>query len=246
MSSGIYQIRNLINNHIYIGSAKNLKIRKRDHFNSLKAKRHINNYLQHTFDKYGEENFVFETLIICHPEMLLFYEQQFIDEWKPEYNLCPTAGNCLGRKHSEKTKRKISGTKRKNPYQASEETRKKQSLAHIGKQSNWLGKTASLKSREKMRNSALGRRASEVTKKKMSLARTGRSNTLIAKLFPGFISPDGIIYRNVINLCKFCKIHNLNYATMWRLTHGITKQSYGWTCYNGDNFIIINTDEIEK
>lgn len=85
-NSGIYQIRNKINNKIYIGSSKNLVERERTHFVNLRINHHTNKHLQASFNKYGSENFVFETLLTCHPDMLIWYEQQFLDQWKPEYN----------------------------------------------------------------------------------------------------------------------------------------------------------------
>lgn len=57
--SGIYQIRNLVNGKIYIGSSKNLKNRKcHDHLNTLKRNKHQNNHLQNAFNKYGKDNFI--------------------------------------------------------------------------------------------------------------------------------------------------------------------------------------------
>jgi group I intron endonuclease len=74
-SSGIYQIRNIVNNHIYIGSAKNFKTRWNTHLCNLRKGKHHSSHLQKAFRKYGEENFIFEILITCHPDTLLWYEQ---------------------------------------------------------------------------------------------------------------------------------------------------------------------------
>jgi group I intron endonuclease len=131
--SGIYCIRNKINNHIYIGSAVDLDKRRRGHSKDLRRMTHCNCYLQNAFNKYGIKNFSFKVLITCHPDMLLWYEQQFIDQWHPEYNICQIAGspaNNKGKKFSEAHKHKISeaGKGRKH----SEETRKKITLANIG------------------------------------------------------------------------------------------------------------------
>ncbi len=61
-TSGIYQIRNLINNKIYIGSSYNLDKRNKTHFKTLKLNTHSNRHLQDSFNIYGEKNFVFEIL----------------------------------------------------------------------------------------------------------------------------------------------------------------------------------------
>lgn len=88
---GIYQIRNIRNGKIYIGSSKNLDKRKYQHFRALKNKSHFNAYLQNAYNECSE-NFVFEILLICSEEMLTKYEQTFFDFLDPDYNLTKIAG----------------------------------------------------------------------------------------------------------------------------------------------------------
>lgn len=79
IQSGVYQIRNLITNDIYIGQSINLNRRKQHHLSSLKHSKHKSTYLQNAFNKYGEENFVFEILLICEPFELTYYEQKLVE-----------------------------------------------------------------------------------------------------------------------------------------------------------------------
>lgn len=65
MKSGIYQIRNINNNKLYIGSAVNLIKRKNGHFSALFKNKHENNKLQNAYNKYGKETFIFEILEYC-------------------------------------------------------------------------------------------------------------------------------------------------------------------------------------
>lgn len=58
----IYKITNLINNKCYIGQAKDYKVRFYAHKNNLKRNKHENQYLQNAWNKYGEENFLFEVI----------------------------------------------------------------------------------------------------------------------------------------------------------------------------------------
>jgi len=58
--SGIYKIINKVNGKYYIGSSNDIKGRWSEHKNDLKANRHDNDYLQKSWNKYGEENFEFE------------------------------------------------------------------------------------------------------------------------------------------------------------------------------------------
>jgi group I intron endonuclease len=85
---GIYQIRNIVNGNRYIGQTRNLKIRKKEHFCRLRKGNHHNLYLQRSFNKYGENNFVFEIILICDVENLTYYEQLIVDTLNPEYNIC--------------------------------------------------------------------------------------------------------------------------------------------------------------
>ena len=109
--SGIYQIRNLVNGKVYVGSAVNLRARMQSHFGELKNNKHNNRHLQRAYDKYGLDKFVFEVLEYVEKDMLLEREQYYIDTLnavKEGYNLSPTAGSLLGFKLSEEAKTKIS------------------------------------------------------------------------------------------------------------------------------------------
>jgi len=122
-TAGIYLIRNIITNKIYIGSAINIYNRifgttTSSHINSLRKKNHSNCKLQRAWDKYGEVNFEFEVLEFCKKENLLVREQYYFDTLlfakdfvkfnKYSYNICCTAGSPLGTKMSNKTKKKLS------------------------------------------------------------------------------------------------------------------------------------------
>jgi group I intron endonuclease len=98
ISSGIYQIRALHNNEVYIGSSSNLGQREKDHFRFLKYGTHDNPKLQAAYNKYGPENFVFEVLLECSPENCLAEEQRHFDNIKPHYNIVLVAGMPPSRK----------------------------------------------------------------------------------------------------------------------------------------------------
>lgn len=118
MSTGIYLIRNLVNDHIYIGStSQSFEERKYQHFIDLKGNHHGNKHLQSAYNKYGEENFFFEILEYCNPELCLEIEQSYLDfifdpNLFPEetvYNLSKYAGSPMkGLNHSQEVRDKIS------------------------------------------------------------------------------------------------------------------------------------------
>lgn len=171
MKTGTYRIRSKRKSQkCYIGSAINIHKRWREHLNDLRNERHKNKKLQFHFNKYGEADLQFTVLCGCDPADLLSQEQFYIDAFNPWFNVCPTAGNSLGRKLSEATKKKISDShKGKHTGRPmSEETRRKLREAQKNR------KPMSEETREKIREKARGRKASEETKRKLSLARKGR------------------------------------------------------------------------
>lgn len=127
--SGIYQIRNLVNGKIYIGSAVNLHARWQKHSSCLRHNKHCNIKLQNAYNKYGKDNIVFEVVeLVPNKEQLLDREQYYIDTLNTVnegYNICPIAGNTTGVFHTEETiqKMKIAHSN------ISEETRRRMSEA---------------------------------------------------------------------------------------------------------------------
>ena len=87
--SGIYQIRNLVNNKVYIGSTLDFYERRRDHFSLLRSNKYIHHceHLQNSFNKYGEENFVFEVIEFCESDVRYKSEQYWLDKFYGK-NIC--------------------------------------------------------------------------------------------------------------------------------------------------------------
>ena len=56
----IYRIQNKITNDFYVGSSLHFKQREKQHLYNLKHNKHHSSYLQNAWNKYGEENFIFE------------------------------------------------------------------------------------------------------------------------------------------------------------------------------------------
>ena len=65
MKSGIYCIKNLITNKLYIGKACYVKARIGAHKWLLRNNKHVNIHLQHAWNKYGEFNFKFDIVEFC-------------------------------------------------------------------------------------------------------------------------------------------------------------------------------------
>lgn len=79
MISGVYKIVCKTSGRFYVGSSKNLNERWNTHLCNLRGNKHINRHLQSSFNKYGEDSFVFETLEECDVDNLFDREQFYID-----------------------------------------------------------------------------------------------------------------------------------------------------------------------
>lgn len=78
--TGVYILRNLVNNRIYIGSTrKSFSDRWSAHRMDLVNNRHANEYLQRSWNKYGSNSFSFEVLERCLREHCLEREQYWIN-----------------------------------------------------------------------------------------------------------------------------------------------------------------------
>lgn len=117
---GVYMLMNLVNGKRYVGSSKNLYNRLSEHKHLLKHNRSHNAHLQAAWNKYGEDNFIYNVLEICNTEEEQYKrEQYYIDTIKPEYNLSLEVIANIGREVTEETRQKISNTL-KERYQKGE------------------------------------------------------------------------------------------------------------------------------
>lgn len=196
--SGIYLIKNIISNNVYIGSAFNMPKRFGEHIWALQKGCHRNAHLQRSWDKFGESAFLFKKYFICNTGDLIFFEQltinHFIDSFGRNtlYNMCLTAGNTAGRTHSYETKRKI-GRKSKGRSVGRKHTEDeliKMSLSRKGKPLTKEHRENISKGRkgikvtpfteehkEKIRIANMGHEVSEETRRKLSIARKGKRHT---------------------------------------------------------------------
>jgi len=201
--SGIYFIRNILDNKIYVGSAVNFNSRWRRHKNLLRNKLHHCLPLQNAWNLYGELVFAFECVeLIDNKNMLLLIEQNYLDKYWDNgtncYNICKDAmAPMTGRKHTVEARRKMSRP-------CSEELKEKFSLLYTGKKTSdatklkmslaQQGRIVSAETRKKLslarkrqEDPRKGKRHSEETRRKMSLNMLGkvRGKYKKTKLLPG-------------------------------------------------------------
>lgn len=165
----IYRILNKIDGKSYIGQTvyDNPKRRWNVHKNIYKQEKH-QEYLYRAMRKYGLENFEFSVISLCKIEELSDLECKYIKEYNTfgtGYNMTSGGEGRRDCKASEETKRKISlAGKGRVP---TEETRKKLSLANMGHK-------CSDETREKLRKASTGKRAKPEQIEKIKVALSQR------------------------------------------------------------------------
>jgi len=158
---GIYAIECIVNNKRYYGSTKNWEQRKYRHILELKANKHANKHLQHSWNKYGKDTFRFLWIIDTPYEKLLEIEQIYLDNNIDSFNINPIAKSPPSRKG----------------IIVSLVTRQKMSLAQksiCNIPPNTLGRRHSDKTKKKMSIVQTGKKLSEDTKKKLHIVNSGK------------------------------------------------------------------------
>jgi group I intron endonuclease len=175
-AAGIYRIVHVATGRMYIGSAMNLHIRRKNHFNTLRNNKHKNPKLQRAFNKYGPDAFRFEVLeYVLVPELLTAREEYWFSKLRPfdsrGFNISPIAGSNLGVKYTPEAveKSRVARTGKKSTPEQCENI----GASRRGKPSTNLGRKASEATREKLRNSHLGKTLSEEQKRKVGDAHRG-------------------------------------------------------------------------
>ena len=204
LKSGVYRI-DLGGGWYYIGSSQDLIKRERQHLLTLRRGDHGNIVFQRAFDKYG--GFSFTVLGYYPAHEILMREQQQLDDHVGRdkcANIAPTAGNCLGVKHTDEARANMSAAqmgKKHTPQHCSamsaaltgrkrsDATRANMSAAQSRRSPVTEGARANMSAaakgrkrrqltpdaRANMSAAQIGRKHTDITRVKMSLAHSGKS-----------------------------------------------------------------------
>lgn len=169
--SGIYSITNTLNQHAYIGSSNNIRLRWNGHRAKLRGNKHANPHLQSAWNAYGEGVFQFVILEYCTIDQLSFREQYYIDTMHPVYNIAQYADPIERlRNPSDETRKRMSDAKRGRKL--SDEHKRK--LVRSGEDNHNFGKPLSNETKLKISQTLKGRKLPESVRQKMSIAFKGR------------------------------------------------------------------------
>lgn len=120
---GIYQIKNLVNGKVYIGSSVNIRARWAQHRSDLRKARHHSAALQRAWDKYGSAKFEFSVIELVEDIDTIFDRETFYvrkansANGRDGYNTLVIGGSALGFKHTDESRRKMSESQKKIPYE---------------------------------------------------------------------------------------------------------------------------------
>ena len=171
---GIYKIQSKVHpERIYIGSSVNIRKRLNEHRRKLFINEHDSPKLQDHFNKYFWQDLDCSIIEECEKDNLIQREQHYIDTLNPWFNICRIAGNCLYKKHTEETKRKLKIARNKRGpfggWHHTEETKKIWSEQRKGRKN-------SLESIAKTAEKNRGKKRTDEFKERMRLMKIGEKN----------------------------------------------------------------------
>lgn len=243
----IYKITNLVNNKVYIGQTiQSPERRWTEHKRDLNSNSHCNVHLQSAWNKYGQDNFVFEVIDTASSvEFLNELEGSYIKKYKSKcYNFM--SGGLNGY-HSEETKKKISvsltGKKStKNSSVKKSRTRrpfgyptvvdsfgneyKIDVLAHFCK-THGLKQTGMFDLVNGKKRQYKGWHLKNTDLSMSSFDLIAQKNRRLQ--YNNLKSPNGTIFTDIKNISQFAKDNDLQVSNLWAVLVGKNKSHRGWS-----------------
>lgn len=247
--SGVYLIENTADGRVYIGSTtQSFTIRWRLHKRQLRQGAHDNRFLQRAWDKYSEIAFAFRVLeVVDNPMDVIAAEQRWIDHYRAQgicYNLAPIAGSNAGTHWSDESRQRASESAKRRV--ASPEGQALLSRANAKTYPGFVAPDGTvyapvdnlsafcaehgldLAALHRVHQGKVKRHKGWTRYDGAIAASDQRLSHANAKMYPGFIAPDGTVYRNITNLSEFCRQHGLIQPNMSAVARGVKASHRGW------------------
>jgi len=248
----IYQIRNVRNNKIYIGSCLSITKRLGVHNTNLRKGR-ASPYLQKEYLKYFD-SFEMRVLEHCTVDNIVQREQYWLDQYYDNqnecYNINPTAYSNLGLKLSEQTKQKLSNSKKKLSVDLIDPNGKFVSVVNLRKFciENNIFYSHLLQLRKGKVKTCKGWRLA-INK---DIPYIPAKDLLAQKLQKVYdvrvVCPNNKEYGPITNLRAFCREHGINDKNFRSMINGYAKICQGWRLLENKHITkdSIKTDRISK
>lgn len=161
---GVYRVTNKATGRVYIGSSATVARRIYLHKRDLRLGKHHSPLMQRAWDKYGEDAFVFDLVLVCGVSNLLIYEQTLIDFYQaanPRHgmNIAPIAGRAAVPWTVERRAAFIAARTGKPNYKNNPEAHARlMAGVHRGPEHHMYGRKHTDESKAKMSSSLTGRK----------------------------------------------------------------------------------------
>ena len=232
LNAGVYQIRNVLNNRVYIGSTIDFKVRWQQHIKNLRKNKHNNCFLQADFNKCGEPAFVFEVVEVTEnktKEQRLLVEKWYIEQHfgKQCYNLRinPCSRDEGKDKNPEVSKKRRSEALKRRYQDPEQKERLSARFRELWQQPEYREKIL-----EHVRSPESVQKFKDSCRSKEAMSKMAASK---AKHWGRIISPTGVVF-DITNMCKFCREHGLCKQSMMSLfkNKDVHYACGGWRLYD--------------
>ncbi|TAH58223.1 MAG: hypothetical protein EWM48_02140 [Sphaerochaeta sp.] len=242
MKCGIYTITCTANGHFYIGRTSNYGKRIRDHLRDMRNGKHKNPRLQYCFDKYGEDQLLFDLLHeLNNRAKQIAVEQELLDKHLDDpkcLNINRSADTFCDVPWTDDRKAKISRSKigRKMPPMTDEQRRQRSE--------RMMGHRIADETRERISASHKGKNLSDDHRRKIGLGVKGNKNPMFGRR--GYLSPIArSVFQVDINTLEItaeyasafeaARVNNYDSSVISKVCKKKMRQVYGYFwCYSGE------------
>lgn len=228
--SGIYRIKNLINNRFYIGSSINIRKRLNRHQWELNKNIHYNKYLQNDWNKFGKENFILEQIEICDKENCFEIEQKYLnlyfDYQKQCYNINLQVDGPKGKVYSKKRHLKHLECQNHRKKKFTVLSPNNEIITFIGIRKFCREQNIKFTT---FLNMLHGNTISTCEGWRLPCNKNKQATkSKYQKYDIKLVSPTGEVYNNIFNLEQFCREHDLQSSCIRHLIVGKHKTHKNW------------------